>query len=127
MAGSTPSPSTPLSSSLTNILESPVVGTETNKQKTKESAIPEGFLPSFLATAFGELYEEDGLLVLGKGLGWLNLLASFVRFYADVEDGHVAIMLEDKKRRKIPGRFVRLLLLVLKYCFILVSPSLSWF
>ncbi|KAG7367620.1 hypothetical protein IV203_030291 [Nitzschia inconspicua] len=43
--------------------------------------IPEGRLPSYLATAFGVLYENDGLAVFGKGLGWLTLLASFVRFY----------------------------------------------
>jgi hypothetical protein len=60
----------------------------------KKSAIPEGLLPSYLATAFGEIYEEDGLAVLGKGLGWLSLLAAFVRFYSDVEEGHVSIMKE---------------------------------
>lgn len=60
----------------------------------KKSAIPEGLLPSYLATAFGEIYEEDGLAVLGKGLGWLSLLAAFVRFYSDVEEGHMSIMKE---------------------------------
>jgi DNA excision repair protein ERCC-4 len=59
--------------------------------------IPEGMLPSYLATAFGELYENDGLAVFGRGLGWLTLLASFVRFYADVEEGHVALLQEEQE------------------------------
>jgi len=67
---------------------------EKDRQKTKKkkgaAIVPEGFLPSYLAEAFADLYGEDGLLVLGKGLGWLSLLAVFVRFYADVEDGHLA-------------------------------------
>jgi hypothetical protein len=54
-----------------------------------------GLLPSYLASAFGELYEEDGLMVLAKGLGWMSLLASFVRFYADVEEGHASLILTD--------------------------------
>jgi hypothetical protein len=75
------------------------VGTSPSKDpKKKKSVIPEGLLPSYLANAFGDIYEEDGLLVLGKGLGWLTLLASFVRFYADVEDGHVSI-LEDADKK----------------------------
>lgn len=56
--------------------------------------IPEGLLPCFLADAFSELYEEDGLMVLGKGLGCLSLLAAFCRFYADIEEGHVSIVRE---------------------------------
>jgi DNA excision repair protein ERCC-4 len=59
--------------------------------------LPEGMLPSYLATAFGDLYENDGMAVFGRGLGWLTLLASFVRFYADVEDGHLAILREESK------------------------------
>lgn len=58
--------------------------------------IPKGMLPSYLATAFGDLYENDGLAVFGKGLGWLTLLASFVRFYADVEEGHAAIVVQEE-------------------------------
>lgn len=70
--------------------------TSDNKNKSSSSSlIPEGVLPSYLATAFGELYEDDGLIVMAKGLGWLNLLASFVRFYADVEQGHLAIVQEN--------------------------------
>ena len=45
----------------------------------REAMVPEGLLPSYLAEAFADLYEEDGLLVMGKGLGWLSLLAVFVR------------------------------------------------
>jgi hypothetical protein len=44
-----------------------------------EAMVPEGLLPSFLGDAFADLYGEDGLMVLGKGLGWLSLLAVFVR------------------------------------------------
>jgi DNA excision repair protein ERCC-4 len=61
-----------------------------NATISNDPFVPEGLLPSYLAEAFGDLYAEDGLLVLGKGLGLLNLLASFVRFYADVEEGHAA-------------------------------------
>ena len=63
-----------------------------SSSSSKSSIIPEGMLPSYLAEAFGDLYQEDGLVVLGKGLGWLNLLGCFVRFYADVEQGHVALL-----------------------------------
>ena len=44
-------------------------------------------LPSFLSEAFSDLYAQDGLVVLGRGLGWLSLLAAFVRFYGD-PDSH---------------------------------------
>ncbi len=73
------------------------------------SMIPSpGLLPSYLAMAFGELYEEDGLMIMAKGLGWMSLLASFVRFYADVEEGHAALMADESTRssssssRKLP-------------------------
>lgn len=62
-----------------------------NNTAVKSAIVPEGFLPSYLAEAFADLYGEDGLLVLGKGLGWLSLLAVFVRFYGDVNDGHVSV------------------------------------
>lgn len=48
--------------------------------------IPQGLLPEYLADTFQDLYEEDGLAVLGKGLGSFLLLAAFVRFYADIEE-----------------------------------------
>lgn len=51
---------------------------------------PHSRLPSYLAEAFSDLYSEDGLVVLGRGLGWLGLLCSFVRFYGDVSDGGYA-------------------------------------
>ena len=51
-------------------------------------------LPAYLAEAFGDIYEEDGLLVLGRGLGLLHLIASFCRFYADTTEGHVAFVNE---------------------------------
>jgi len=53
-------------------------------------------LPAYLSHAFAELYEEDGLVVLGRGLGTLSLLATFVRFYADPSpDGHAALVREE--------------------------------
>jgi len=63
----------------------------------KESLIPVGILPSYLATAFGELYDNDGLAIFGSGLGWLSLMAAFVRFYADTEEGHLSILQEEEK------------------------------
>jgi len=54
-------------------------------------------LPSYLATAFGEMYDRDGLAVMGNGLGWLDLMAAFVRFYADTEEGHLSIVQEEEK------------------------------
>jgi len=62
----------------------------------RESMIPEGILPAYLATAFGEIYDRDGLAIFGSGLGWLSLLAAFVRFYADTEDGHLSIVQEEE-------------------------------
>ena len=38
---------------------------------------------SFLAAAFRELLQEDGLLVLGRGLGLRLVLAKFLRLYSD--------------------------------------------
>ncbi|KAL7500619.1 hypothetical protein ACHAWT_011251 [Skeletonema menzelii] len=46
---------------------------------------PHSQLPSFLSEAFSDLYAQDGLVVLGRGLGWLSLLAAFVRYYGDPE------------------------------------------
>jgi hypothetical protein len=94
------------SSSSPSSLENSALRTEGDclNEPSAQTVIPEGLLPAYLASAFGDLYEEDGLAVFGKGLGWLSLLACFARFYADVEDGHVAVMLEDnKKAKKILG------------------------
>lgn len=80
---------------------------DSDNDKEDDSMVPSGMLPSYLAEAFGELYEEDGLLVMGKGLGLLSLLASFVRFYADVQGGHVSLISnEDEKNGKPPLIFV---------------------
>ena len=51
-------------------------------------------LPAYLAEAFEDLYAEDGLLVLGRGLGWVQLLTAFCYFYANFEErsGHVALV-----------------------------------
>jgi len=48
-------------------------------------AVPPGLLPAYLAEIFGDLYERDGLAVLGKGLLADMLLAAFCRFYS-IED-----------------------------------------
>lgn len=61
----------------------------------EEEPLIQARLPSYLSDTFGELYEEDGLVVLGQGLGILALLASFVRFYADTNQGHMAICNDD--------------------------------
>jgi DNA excision repair protein ERCC-4 len=65
--------------------------TSPDDESESSQMIPHGLLPSFLADAFQQLYEEDGLAVFGKGLGSFLLLASFVRFYADTVDGYVSI------------------------------------
>lgn len=65
----------------------------------EKSFVPKGLLPAYLAEVFGQLYDEDGLVVLGKGLQSDMLLASLVRFYADLEEGHYA---EEKKVGKPP-------------------------
>lgn len=73
-----------------------------DESSTQHPLVPTGLLPAYLAEAFGEIYEEDGLLVLGKGLGLLPLLAAFVRFYGDVEEGYSA----DSNAKKPPLVFV---------------------
>lgn len=57
-------------------------------------------LPAYLAEAFQDLYEEDGLLVAARGLGILHLIASFCRFYADLDDGHYACIREELSRQQ---------------------------
>lgn len=79
---------------------------EESTERKKNSFIPEGLLPAYLASAFGELYAEDGLMVVAKGLGWLSLLAAFCRFYGDVNEGYLSILKdenpEEAKRTKPP-------------------------
>mmetsp|Transcript_27057 Transcript_27057/g.41973 ORF Transcript_27057/g.41973 Transcript_27057/m.41973 type:complete len:1016 (+) Transcript_27057:13-3060(+) len=61
-------------------------------------------LPAYLAEAFEELYGEDGLLVLGRGMGIMQIIAAFVRFYVDDSVcGHVALVREEdnEKRRHL--------------------------
>jgi hypothetical protein len=107
--------SPPASSLLDNYAESPLLATaDSGRQNIPESAIPEGLLPAYLAVAFGELYEEDGLMVLGKGLGWLSLLAAFVRFYGDTEEGHVSILQDG---HKLTENKCRLSLFLFEICF----------
>ena len=80
--------------------------TDSSNNVEQESMVPEGMLPSYLAEAFGELYAEDGLLVLGKGLGLLSLMATFVRFYADTKEGHVSLLSNGEQTTKPPLVFV---------------------
>jgi len=61
-------------------------------------------LPSYLSEAFADLYSQDGLIVFGRGLGWLGLLAAFVRFYGDVEDGYAAALSPDDGENDDLGR-----------------------
>ena len=81
---------------------------------------PHNLLPNYLSEAFSELYEQDGLMVMGRGLGWLSLLCSFVRYYGDTtelqqqqqEDDNTldikqpAADEETQRRRKLPLVFV---------------------
>jgi DNA excision repair protein ERCC-4 len=57
-------------------------------------------LPAYLAEAFQDLYEEDGLLVCARGLGIIHLIASFCRFYVDKEEGHYACVKEELRGEK---------------------------
>lgn len=59
-------------------------------------------LPAYLMEAFEELYHEDGLAVLGRGLGTMLLLATFVRFYADPgPNGHAALVREEQQNERL--------------------------
>lgn len=66
-----------------------------NDDESSSLIVPQGCLPAYLAEAFGDLYGEDGLLVMGQGLGWLQLLASLIRFYADTQEGHLSVLLQE--------------------------------
>ena len=48
-------------------------------------------LPIYLCNAFTDLYREDGLVALGKGMGYMELLALLCRFYADGKEGHSSL------------------------------------
>lgn len=65
---------------------------------------PHSRLPSYLSEAFSDLYSQDGLVVLGRGLGWLGLLSSFVRFYGDASDEGYAATLDGGKTMDDGGR-----------------------
>lgn len=65
------------------------------KEAAKEPLLPSK-LPSYLAEAFGDLYQEDGLVVLGRGMGLLSLMAAFVRFYSDTKDGYLSFQQADE-------------------------------
>jgi DNA excision repair protein ERCC-4 len=46
-----------------------------------DSMIPDGIIPLYLQDAFTDLFNEDGLLCIGKGLQYLILLAIFCKYY----------------------------------------------
>ena len=72
-----------------------------NKEHTK--------LPSYLAEAFQDIYQEDGLLVCARGLGLLHLIATFCRFYVDTEEGHLALVRDELEQEPEPTRDTALL------------------
>ncbi|KAL7469107.1 hypothetical protein ACHAXS_009356 [Conticribra weissflogii] len=80
---------------------SPTHGEQRNQKRHEQGEDPSvdirlhAQLPSYLSEAFADLYSQDGLIVFGRGLGWLGLLAAFVRFYGDVEDGYSAALNPD--------------------------------
>jgi hypothetical protein len=43
-------------------------------------------MDGYLESAFSELFNEDGLLIMGPGLGIINLLANFIKLYSSVKD-----------------------------------------
>lgn len=98
-------------------------GREDEEDSVEEGLIPSNSLPNYLSAAFSELYEEDGLVVLGRGLGWLGLLAAFVRFYGSDESHADDDVMEEKRKRK-PLVFV--LNLVGKESQVLMSMLTSW-
>jgi len=82
---------------------------------------PHNILPTYLSEAFSELYEQDGLMVMGRGLGWLSLLCSFVRYFGDTTESELQQQQdvntntldmkqpaeeETQRRRKLPLVFV---------------------
>lgn len=62
---------------------------------------PHAQLPSYLSDAFSDLYAQDGLVVMGKGLGWLSLFSSFVRYYGDTGEFGYAATLEEQSGKSI--------------------------
>ena len=64
------------------------------------SMVPTGALPAYLSEAFADVYDEDGLVVMGKGLGLVALVASLVRFYGDPFDGHAAHVRAEAEEKK---------------------------
>ena len=73
---------------------------------------PHSQLPFYLSDAFSDLYGQDGLVAFGRGLGWLDLLCAFVRYYGDTsEDGYAASVVasmggdvEEGENDKIDGK-----------------------
>ena len=77
-----------------NVDKSRMKTSQDDNESDNDEPLIRAKLPAYLAEAFGDIYEEDGLLVLGRGLGLLHLIASFCRFYADTKEGHVAFVNE---------------------------------
>ena len=74
-----------------------------NRSVPSESLLnthPHAQLPAYISDAFSDLYAQDGLVVMGKGLGWLSLFSSFVRYYGDTgELGYAATLEEEQMGR----------------------------
>ena len=78
-------------------MEQPPSSSFTQKNKnTASTPLIQAKLPSYLAEAFGDVYQEDGLVVLGRGMGILSLMAAFIRFYSDTEDGYASLREHDE-------------------------------
>ena len=75
-------------------------GQDFEVKEENDSLLKHVKLPSYLADAFQDLYQEDGLLVCGRGLGLLHLIATFCRFYADTKDGHFACVREELEQNE---------------------------
>jgi len=69
---------------------------EDNQQISKSDDTPpalleHALLPAYLSEIFTDLYEEDGLAVLARGLGQLHLMATFCRFYVQEEQHELSL------------------------------------
>ena len=49
-------------------------------------------MESYLLPAFEELFEDDGLLVMGRGLGILQLYSKFIRYYSSKTVGRKLVL-----------------------------------
>jgi DNA excision repair protein ERCC-4 len=81
-----------------------VDGIDECDNEEEHSLLNHAKLPHYLAEAFQDLYQEDGLFVGARGLGMLHLIATFCRFYVDIEDGHIACVREELEQNHQDNR-----------------------